>query len=162
MFLLKLIWNSSYDTLYWWTVHTFSFTTWNQWMTVTKWLSFLSWNLMHMSLWYLYVYVTPFPNGYFLFQPFIQFLSVWIISSLVKFVFERSLSRKKSQFLSKSGFVVILEFIFYNLGTFWVLTNWRRCRGRNCTSTLGWTTNLKKYFCGQTGIFTSRKVVYLP
>ena len=92
-------------------------------MTVMEWLSCLWKNLMHMSLWYLYVYVTPFPNGYLLFQPFIQFLSVWIISGLVKSVFERSLSGKKSQFLSKSGFVVTLEFIFYNLGTFWVLTD---------------------------------------
>ena len=54
----------------------------------------------------------------------------WFISGLVKSVFERSLSGKKSQFLSKSGFVVTLEFIFYNLGTFWVLTNWRHCRGK--------------------------------
>ena len=33
-------------------------------MTVIEWLSCLWWNLMHMCLWYLYVYVTPLPNDY--------------------------------------------------------------------------------------------------
>ena len=46
----------------------------------------------------------------------------WFISSLVKSVFERSLSGKKSQFLSKSGFCCYLGIYLYNLGTFWVLT----------------------------------------
>ena len=76
-----------------------------------------------MSLWYIYVYVTPLPNGYvYCFNQFIQIFECWFISGLVKSVFERSLSGKKSQFLSKVVFDVTLGFTFHNLGTFWVLT----------------------------------------
>ena len=46
------------------------------------------------------------------------------ISGLVKTVSERSLSRKKSQFLSKSGFVFTLILPSTTLGIFWVITPW--------------------------------------
>ena len=45
--------------------------------------------------------------------------NIWVltyISGLVKSISERSLSGKKSQFLSKSGFAVTLGFTFRNLG----------------------------------------------
>ena len=57
----KVMWNSSYDALYWWTVHISSFSTWTQLMTIIKWLSFLWWNLMHADLWYLYIFWHHFP-----------------------------------------------------------------------------------------------------
>ena len=48
-----------------------------------------------------------------------------LISGLVKFISERSLSGKKSQFLYKVVFAVTLRLPFTTLGIFWVLTNWR-------------------------------------
>ena len=47
-----------------------------------------------------------------LFQPSIQSLSVDLYLALLKFTFERSLSRNKSQFLSKVVLLLPLEFTF--------------------------------------------------
>ena len=72
-----------------------------------------------------------------------------------------SLERKASFFLK----VVLLlpwDLPFTTLGTFWVLTNWCRCQGWKCVSTLGERQILKKYFCGQTGILSAEEVVYFP
>ena len=123
MFLLKLIWNSSSDALYWWIVHYFFLSTWTQWTTVIKWLSHLWWNLMHAILWYLYVYVNPFPNDYvYRFNCLYNFWVLILYLALLNLYFERSLSRKESQFLSEVVFVVTFGIYLYNLGTFWVST----------------------------------------
>ena len=76
-----------------------------KWMTVMEWLSCLWQNLMYMSLWYLYVYVTPFPNGYLLFRPFVQFSSVWIIFGLVKSVFHIRRKTKWSVTLERQNHI---------------------------------------------------------
>ena len=55
-FLLKLIWNSSCDALYWWIVHVSLSFTWNQWMTITWWLSCLCWNPMYESFVLFYLF----------------------------------------------------------------------------------------------------------
>ena len=71
----------------------------------------------------IFIYFTPLPNGYMCcFNHLHNFKVLIPISGLVKFIFERSLSGKKSQFLFEVVFVVTLGFTFYNLGTFWVLT----------------------------------------
>ena len=117
-----------------------------------------------MSLWYLYVYMTPFPNGYvYFFNQFIQIFECWFISGLVKSGFERSLSEKKSQFLSKSGFVVAFGIYLCNLGTFWVLTNWRRCRGMKVNICPGINDRIwRKISVGKHEFLSVKKVVYLP
>ena len=75
-----------------------------------------------MYLWYLYVYVTPFPNGYVLFQPFIQSLNVDLYLALLNlYLRDPSLERKASFFL-KVVFAVTFGIYLCNLGTFWVLT----------------------------------------
>ena len=56
MFLLKLIWNSSCDALYWWTIHVSLLSPRNQWLTVTEWLSCLCWDSMYEALRYLYLF----------------------------------------------------------------------------------------------------------
>ena len=56
------------------------------------------------------------PNGSVYF--FDHLYNLWVLTyipGLVKSVSERSLSRKKSQFLSKSGFVVTLGIYFLQL-----------------------------------------------
>ena len=116
-----------------------------------------------MSLWYLYVYVTPFPNGYvYCFNQSIQSVGVDLYLVLLNlYLRDPSLERKASFFL-KVVFAVTSGFTFHNLGIFWVLTNWHCCRGTKVHICPGETTKFEKYFCGQTGILSRRKVVYLP
>ena len=71
-----------------------------------------------------------------------------------------SLERKASFFL-KVVVDVTSGFTSYNLGTFWVLTNWHCCRGMKVHICPGGTTVFKENFYGQTGIFNSKKVVFL-
>ena len=61
IFLLKLIWNSSCDALYWWIVHVSLLSPKNQWMTVTEWLSYLCWDSMYEALHYLSLFWLHFP-----------------------------------------------------------------------------------------------------
>ena len=108
--------NSYLDALYWWTVLYFFCSKWIKWMTVIEWLPCLWWTSAHMILCYLFI-CDPMPNGYEC--CFNHLYNLWVliyISGLVKFVFERSLSGKKSQFLSKSVFCCYLGIYLYNLG----------------------------------------------
>ena len=63
-----------------------------------------------LCIWFYVIYFyDPMPNGYAC--CFNHLYNLWVliyISGLVKSVFERSLSGKKSQFLSKSGFCCYL------------------------------------------------------
>ena len=90
----------------------------------------------------------------------------WLISGLVKSVFERSLSRKKSQFLSKVVFVVTLTLPFTTLCIFWVLTNWRHCRGMKVQIIPGRNDKVYKdqenISMGKQEFLSVKKVVYLP
>ena len=61
IFLLKLIWNSSCDALYWWTIHVSLLSPENQLMIVTKWLSYLCWNFVYDVLHYLDLFWLHFP-----------------------------------------------------------------------------------------------------
>ena len=62
IFLLKLIWNSSCDALYWWTIHVSLLFAWKSmndcdWMIIFPLLGFCVWNsALSLSL-------TPLPNG---------------------------------------------------------------------------------------------------
>ena len=57
-------------------------------------------NLMYMSLWYLYMYVTPCPMVMWLFQPYIQIFKCCFISGPVKSVLrDPSLEENTSFFL---------------------------------------------------------------
>ena len=61
-------------------------------------------------------------------SPFIQSLSVELYLALLNlYLRDPSLERKVSFFL-KVDFAVTFEIYLCNLGTFWVLTNWHRCR----------------------------------
>ena len=87
----------------------------------------------------------------------------WFISGLVKSLFEGSLSGKKSQFLSKVVFAITSRFTFHNLGTFWVLTNWHRCRGTKVhicpvKNDRVW----RKISVGKQEFLSVKKVVYFP
>ena len=129
-------------------------------MTIIKWLSFLWWNLVHATLCYLYVYLTPLPNDCVSFQPSIWFSSVDFISGLVKFIFERSLSGKEGQFLSEVVFAVTFGIYLCNLAILWVLKNWHRFRGMKVQIFPGKNDRvwrLGKDFCGQRGFFVSRE-----
>ena len=98
---------------------------------------------------------------YVLFQPSAKLKLLIPISGLVKFISNRSLFGKKSEFLSKAVFVVTLILPFTTLGIFWVITNWFRFQGWRCKSTLRGTkkiiTDQEKYFCRQTEIFVSEE-----
>ena len=122
-FILNLIWNSSWDALYWWTIHVSLLSPENQWMTVTRWLSCLCWNFVYEDLHYLYLFWLHCPMVLCVVSTTCITLN-WctLISGLVKFISERSLSRKKSEFLSKVVCVVTLRLPFTTLGIFWVLT----------------------------------------
>ena len=96
----------------------------NQWMTVTEWLSFLCWDLMYEALYYIYLF-NSISQWYMCCFNHLLDLKYWFhISGLVKFICERSLSRKKSQFLSEVVFVVTLRLPSTTFGIFWVLTTW--------------------------------------
>ena len=76
---------------------------------------------------------------------------------------ERSLSDCiRPEIHSKVVFVVTSGCTFYNLGTFWVLTNWRRCRGRKCISAPGERQGLREISVGKQGLRKQKEVVYLP
>ena len=117
MFLLKLIWNSSYDALYWWTVHTSSFSTWNQWTTIIKWLSCLWWNLMHATLCYLYVFWNHSPMIMCIISTiYIMFKCWFLYLALLKlYLRDPSLERKASFFL-KCFFAVTCGIYLLQLG----------------------------------------------
>ena len=122
MFLLKLIWNSSYDALYWWIVHVSFLFTWNQWMTVTRWLSFLCWNPMYerfvlsLSSW------LHFPMAICVVSTICIILKYWFqyLALLNLYLRDPSLERKASFFIK--WFFCYLGIYLHNLGTFWVLT----------------------------------------
>ena len=82
----------------------------------------------------------------------------WFISGLVKSVFERSLSGKKSQFLSKSGFCCYLWDLPLQPGYILSANKLASLLG-NKSACLPWGEwqSLKKDFCGKTRIFISRK-----
>ena len=102
----------------------------NEWLWLSDYLAFVGILCMKLcsslSIW------LHCPVVYVLFQPSTWFKYWFYISSLVKFICERSLSRKKSQFLSKVVFVVTLRLPSTTFDAFWVLTNWRHCRGWKC------------------------------
>ena len=119
-------------------------------------------NLVYMSLWYLYMYVTPCPMVMWLFQPYIQIFKYCFISGPVKSLLRDPSLEENTSFFLKWFLLLPWSLPFYNLGTFWVLTNWRHCRGMNEHICPGRTTKLKKGFCGKTGIFNRKEVVFFP
>ena len=125
MFLLKLIWNSSFDALYWWTVNISTFSTWTKWMTVIEWLSCLWWNLMHATLCYVYIFWLHFPMIMCIVSTIYIMFECWFLylALLNLYLIDPSLERKASFFL-KWFLLLPLGFTFCNLGTFWVLTWW--------------------------------------
>ena len=110
----------------------------------------------------IYFYVTPCPMVMCIVSTtFIIFESWYIYLALLNlYLRDPSLERKASFFL-KVVFVVTLGFTSYNLGTFWVLTNWRRFQGTKVHIFPGRMTVFKEDLCGQTWFFNSKKVVYL-
>ena len=72
------------------------------WMIILPLLKFYVWSFaLSLSV------LTPLPNGYmYCFNHLHNFKLLTLISGLVKFISERSLSGKKSQFLFKVVFVV--------------------------------------------------------
>ena len=100
-----------------------------------------------MSLWYLYVYLAPSPNGYVLFQPFIESLSVDLYLVLLNlYSRDPSLERKASFFL-KVVFVVTLKLPSTTLGIFWAITNWRHCWGEKVQIFLGYERHSFRFDC---------------
>ena len=118
-----MIWNSSYDALYWWIVHvSFSFA-WNQWMTVTRWLYCLCWNSMYerfvlsLSIWIHFpMVICVVSTIYIILKYWFQYLAL-----LNLYLRDPSLERKAS-FFPKWFLLLPLGFTFYNMGTFWVVT----------------------------------------
>ena len=100
-----------------------SFSTWTQWMAVIKWLSCLWWNLMHAILWYLFVYLTPFPNDYVChFNHLYDFQVLILYLALLNLYLRDPYLERKASFFLKWYLLLPLGFTFCNLGTFWVLT----------------------------------------
>ena len=131
-------------------------------MTVIEWLPCLWWILEHTILWYFYLYVTPCPMVMCIVSTIYAIFECWYIYLALLNIYLRdpSLERKASFFL-KVVFAVTLRLPFTTLGIFWVITNWHRCRGRRCKSTLGGTTKFikdqEKDFCRQIEIFVSEE-----
>ena len=86
----------------------------NEWLQLNNYLAFVE--ILCRQLCIIFIYLTPYPNGYmFCFNHLHNLKLLTPISGLVKFIFERSLCGKKSQFLSTSGFCCYLEITFHNL-----------------------------------------------
>ena len=124
----------------------------NEWLWLNGYLAFDKISCICLCDIFMYMWL-HFPMVMSIVSTICILFECWFILGLVKSIFERSLSGKKSQFLSKVVFVVTLGFTFYNLGTFWVLTNWHPCRGRKCTSSLGRTTKFEERFLWENMIF---------
>ena len=119
-----MIWNSSYDALYWWIVHVSFLFTWNQWMTVTRWLSFLCWNPMYESFVLSSSIWIHCPMVMCIVSTVCIMLKYWFLYPALLNLYLRypSLERKVSFFL-KWFLLLPLGFTFYNLATFWVITH---------------------------------------
>ena len=131
------------------------------WMTVMIWLPCLWWISCICLCGIFVLYMTPCPMVMLLFQPIYK--SVNVISNLVLLNLSWEIPLwKKIPVSSESGFAVTLEYTIYNLGTFWVLTNWRRWRGRKCLSALGERQRLREISVGKQEFQKQKEVVYLP
>ena len=111
----------------------------------------------------IFIYLNPLPNGYMCcFNHLHNFKVLIPISCPITFIFERSLSGKKSHFLSESGFDVTLRFPFTTLGIFWVITNWHRFRGTRVQIRPGRNdkdyNGSRKYFFGKTKKIVSEEI----
>ena len=83
----------------------------NERLWLSGYLSFDK-NITHMCLWYIYVYVTPFPNDMCIFSTICIIFKCWFISGLIKSILEISLSGKKSQFLSEVVLLLPRDLLF--------------------------------------------------
>ena len=99
------------------------FSTWTQWMTVIKWLCCLWWNLMHATLWYLYVFRLHFPVIMCIVSTIYMMFNCWFLYLVLLNLYLRDPSlERKANFFLKWFLLLPLGFTFCNLGTFWVIT----------------------------------------
>ena len=123
-----------------------------------KFKNLTSYNLFQIWL------LTPFPNGLLHDCPTkslkqtcpispIRNLTFWV--SLIEYIeyknyvnSERSLSDCiRLEIHSKVTFTITLGSTFHNLGTFWVLTNWRHCRGTKAQIFPGYKRHILRFDC---------------
>ena len=118
-------------------------------------------NLVHMSLWYLYMYVTPCPMVMWLFQPYIQIFKCCFISGPVKSILrDPSLEENTSFFLK--WFCCYLG--VYLLQPRYILSaNKLAPLPGNEWAYLPWENEkVEERFLWENRNFIKKKVVYLP
>jgi len=124
----------------------------NEWLWLNGYLAFDK--FLNMRFCDIFIYMWLHAQWFcVLFRPPLIIFECWhiFLALLNLYLRDPSLERKASFFL-KVVLLLLLGFTSYNLSTFWVLTNWRRCRGTKVHICPGRTTKIERDFCGQIGI----------
>ena len=96
------------------------------------------------------------------FQPNEWMLKYCLSFDFVRFVLRDPSLGEKYQYLPKVVLLLPRSVPPTTWVQFWVITNWRRCRGRKCISAPGERQGLREISVGKQGFRKQKEVVYFP